>query len=487
MSDQSQIEAPTPAQTPIGFSAETLKESLVQDTAPPPPPEDNEIVTYRKILQNRNFRLLWLGQAITTFGGFFTRVAIPIYVYSITNDYGQLGFSFFISVLPSLLFGLFAGALVDRWDRRRTMIATDVLNCILLCGLIVVIVLPDPVSVKLGAIYVITFCSALLRELFNPARIAIFTEVVSDKELLTANSLDQSSQTLGELLSYPIAAYALSKLGPELAFGVDAASFLVSAVLIWGVKVHKTPVEKSETSSIWSDMRAGLSVVNKSSLLRKIVMLSFFVPLTFMLLGALTLPFTIEKLGSTAEVGYPVLEGALALGVTLGVLALGRWGQKIPRWKLLAVGLFSFGICMVLIGLVPRIGAMFGIDATMLAFDLDTTDPKNPWTVLLLMALPLVFMEGMTNSLIFTCIRTVMQEEAPRAMIGRVASLVAVASGVGFSIGALMTKIGEGRADTVISIIGIILVALGLFSFWWLRIPPRGSTAVAPPVPEQSF
>ncbi|MBV9788681.1 MAG: MFS transporter, partial [Chloroflexi bacterium] len=185
MSNQSQIEAPTPAQTPIGFSAETLKESLAQDTAPPPP-ESNQIITYRKILQNRNFRLLWLGQAITTFGGFFTRVAIPIYVFSITGSYGQLGFSFFISVLPSLLFGLFAGALVDRWDRRRTMILTDILNFFLLCGLIMVIVLPDPDWFKLGAIYAITFCSALLRELFSPARIAIFTEVVSDKELLTA-------------------------------------------------------------------------------------------------------------------------------------------------------------------------------------------------------------------------------------------------------------------------------------------------------------
>lgn len=486
MSNQSQIEAPTPAQTPIGFSAETLKESLAQDTAPPPP-ESNQIITYRKILQNRNFRLLWLGQAITTFGGFFTRVAIPIYVFSITGSYGQLGFSFFISVLPSLLFGLFAGALVDRWDRRRTMILTDILNFFLLCGLIMVIVLPDPDWFKLGAIYAITFCSSLLRELFSPARIAIFTEVVSDKELLTANSLDQSSQTLGELLSYPIAAYALSKLGPELAFGVDAASFLVSAVLIWGVRVQRAPVEKSEASSIWSDMRAGLNTVRKSSLLRKIVMLSFFVPLNFMLLGALTLPLTVDKLGSTAEVGFPVLEGALAGGVTIGVLALGRWGQHIPRWKLLATGLFTFGLSIVLIGLVPRIGATFGIDASMLAFGTTSENTTSPWTVLLLMAIPLVFLEGVANSLIFTCIRTVMQEEAPRAMLGRVASVVTVSSGVGFSIGALMTKIGEGRADTVFAIIGVILAALGLFSFWWLRIPPRDSATVAPSVPEQSF
>lgn len=474
MSNQSPIEAPTPAQTPIGFSAEMLKESLVQDADPPPPPEATKIVTYREILQNRNFRLLWMGQAITTFGSYFTRVAIPIYVYTITDSYGQLGFSFFVSVLPSLLFGLFAGAFVDRWDRRRTMINTDLLNFALLCCLIAVIVTldaPGMVPIKLGAIYVITFFSSILREIFNPARIAIFTEVVDEKSLLTANSLDQSSQTLGELLSYPVAAYALLQLGPEMAFGVDAASFLLSAVLIWGVKVQRAPVETSETSSIWSDMQAGLNVVRKSSLLRKIAMLSFFVPLTFMLLGALTLPFAVEKLGSTAAVGFPALEGALALGITVGVLALGRWGQNIPRWKLLAMGLFSFGFCVTLVGLVPQIGAALGIPRPI--------EGGTPWTPLLLIAMPLVFLQGATNSLIFTCIRTVIQEEAPRAMIGRIASVVTVASGVGYSIGALMTKIGEGRADIAISIIGLILLALGLFSFWWLRIPPRANSAAA--------
>lgn len=465
-----------------------LKESVVQDTDPPPAPDAAKVVSYREILQNRNFRLLWMGQAITTFGNFFTRVAIPIYVYSITGSYAQLGFSFFVTTLPQLLFGLFAGALVDRWDRRRTMINTDLLNFALLCCLIGVIMLPDPIPVKLGAIYVITFCSSILREIFSPARIAIFTEVVDERSLLTANSLDQSSQTLGELLSYPLAAYLLLKLGPELAFGVDAASFLLSALLIWGVKVQKAPVtETVETSSIWRDMRAGLIVVNKSSLLRKIVVLSFVVPMIFMLLAALTLPFAVEKLGSTAEVGFPMLEGAMALGVTVGMLALGRWGQNIPRWKLLAMGLFGFGFCMMLVGLVPRIGAAFGIDSSTLAFDLDPTAPENPWTVLLLMAIPLVFVQGATNSLLFTCIRTVMQEESPRAMIGRVASVVGVASGVGYSIGALMTKIGEGRADTVISITGAILLSIGIFSFWWLRVPPRTSAPVAPPMPEQSF
>lgn len=484
MSNQSQIEALTPAQPPVGFSAEILKASLEQGTtsppvsepdlaspsapepglAPPSAPEATNIVTYRQVLQNPNFRLLWIGQGITTFGSFFTRVAIPIYVYTLTGSYTLLGFSLFVSLLPTLLFGLFAGALVDRWDHRRTMVYTDIANSLLLCGLIAVIVIAPPLTIQLGAIYAISFCASILREMFTPARIAIFTDVVSQKELLTANSLDQSTQTLGELLSYPVAAYALLQLGPELAFGIDAASFLVSALLIWGVKVQRTPVEVAQESSIWQETKAGLILVNRSGLLRKIAILSFIVPMAFTLLGTLTLPFVVEKLGSTAEIGFPALEAALALGITVGMLVLGRWGQRIPRWKLLAMGIFSFGVVMTFVGLVPRIGTAVGI-AEPLA--------NSPWTPLLLIAMPLSFLEGITNSMILACIRTVMQEESPRGMIGRVASVVTVAAGVGASIGALLTSLGEGRADTAITIIGLIILAIGLFSFWWLRPSSR--------------
>jgi MFS transporter, DHA3 family, macrolide efflux protein len=482
LSNQPQIEAPAPAHPPVGFSADKLEESPVQDTAAAPtehpaqppestPQEESNTVTYRELLQNSNFRMLWLGQGITTFGSFFTRVAIPIYVFNITGSYQQLGFSFFVTLLPSLLFGLFAGALVDRWDRRRTMIGTDLLNFLLLCGLIAVIVLPVPTGIKLGTIYVITFFASILREMFNPARVAIFTEVVNEKELLPANSLDQSSQTLGELLSYPVAAYALTLLGPALAFGVDAASFLISALLIWRVKVRPRPVETSEGSNIWNEMKSGLVTVSTLPLLRKIVVLSLIVPMTFTLLATLTLPFAVEELGSTSAIGFSALEGSLALGITIGLLLLGRWGQHVPRWKLLAIGITSFGAVVAAVGLVPQIGGYF---------NLVKPDPPIPWSPLLLLAMPLVFVQGMTNSLIFTCIRTVMQEESPRAMIGRVASVVSATAGVGSSIGALLTGIGEGRADVVISIIGVILCGIGLFSLWWLRMPPRNQAIVQP-------
>jgi MFS family permease len=445
-----------------------------------PPPEPAKPVTYRQLLSNPNFRLLWLGQAITTFGSSLTRVAIPIYVFQLTSSYTQLGLSFFASFVPALLFGLFAGAFVDRWDRRRTMIYTDLLSGLLLAVLVASAFMPLSQTVHLGVIYSVIFLSALLRELFSPARIAIFTDVVPERQLLTANSLDQSTFMFGELLAFPLASMALLYLGAEVAFSIDAASFVLSALLIWGVKVHSSKVERdsSETTSIWQEIGEGLAIINTIPILRKIVVLSLFVPFTFMLLGTLQLPYTVDVLKSTEEIGFPALEAAMSLGLVVGTLLLGRWGQHVPRWKLVGFGLLSFGLVVVAIGLVPQIGAFLQIPES---------PQKTPWSALLFIALPLIFLQGATNSLIFTSTRTIMQEKTPRAAVGRVSSTIGMVSSIGFSAAGLFTGLAENRVDTVIILVGLGLVITGVFSLWWLRTPPSRAEQLVQTLPEQSF
>ncbi|HEX6291433.1 MAG TPA: MFS transporter [Herpetosiphonaceae bacterium] len=480
MSKQSQLETHDTAQTAITFNTEEFKESIEPQKDPQNKPAKSQTVSYRQLLSNPNFRRLWLGQSISTFGSYFTRVAIPIYVYRVTGgSYTHLGLSFFASLLPPLLFGLLAGALVDRWDRRRTMIVTDLLNIVLLCALIATVLLPLGSLVQLGALYTITFLSSALHQIFHPARIAIFTEVVSDDELLSANSLDQSTTSLGELMSYPLAAIVLGYFGPAIAFGIDAVSFLLSALLIWRVKVRSTPPETRANTNILSEIADGLATINKLPLLRKLAILSLIVPLTLSLLATLQLPFAVEMLGSTEAVGYSTLEGATVFGLLIGTLLLGRFGQHITRWKLLASGIISYGAAVTVVGLVPDIGFYLSLPAKT---------EGNPWTPLLLLAMPFVFLQGAANSLIYTSIRTMQQEHSPRAMLGRVSSTISVAASVGWSTGALLTWLGEGRINTMIITIGIIIFVIGVLSLRWLRVPPVEPQPTAKQaVPEQSF
>ncbi len=430
--------------------------------SPLPPSEPRpprSAVTYRALLQNSNFRRLWLGQAISTFGSFFTRIAVPIYVFSVTHSYTQLGFAYFSSVIAPLLFGLLAGAFVDRWNRRRTMIATAMANGGVLLALIAFTLLPFSSTITLGGIYLGNFIAALLQEMFKPARIAIFADILSEEELLTANSLDTATTTFGEFASYPLAAAAIYYVGPAIAFGVDAASFFVSAWLIWKVNVTFIATDKQKNSSLWADIAEGLTVARNIPLVRKITVLSLFVPLIISLLNTLQLPYAVEALHSSEAVGFPTLEAAMALGVVIGMLLIGHWARAMPRALLLAWGISGYGLAIAAQGLVPFFANLAGWSA-------DT--PLNPWTPALFLALPCAFLSGAANSMINTSIRTLIQEQTPRVLIGRVFSVVNVVAGVGFGLGALLPGLAQGQAAIVLTLLGTVLFVLGVLCYWWL-------------------
>ncbi len=428
----------------------------------------SKTVTYRDLLQNPNFRLLWLGQAISTFGSYFTRIAVPIYVFSLTQSYLQLGVAFFSSLVASLLFGLLAGALVDRWDPRRTIIYTDIISGFVLLGLIVCAWLPLPIQIKLVGMYIVNFVTALLREIYKPARVRIFTDVVSEQELLTANSLDEATSTFAEFLSYPIAATALSLIGPTIAFGVDAASFLISAVLIRRVSVHSVVTKREHVKNIWAEIKEGMAIAASLPPVRKIVLLSFVVPLLFSLHNTLLIPYTEEALKSTKEVGFPALEAAAAFGLLLGMLVLGKLGQQVSRMMLLALGIFGYGLGTFSQGVLPQITPFLGWSHRS----------EGAWTPLLFVALLFALICGAANSLILASLRTVLQEKTPRSALGRVYSVMSVAAGAGFALGALLTGFGQGRAALVIMGLGGALVLLGVTCYWWL--PEKRSLVLKP-------
>ncbi len=417
-------------------------------------PPTTHVVTYRSLLRNPNFRWLWLGEAISTFGSYFTRIALPIYVFSLTSSYTQLGLAAFSSLVASLFFGLIAGALVDRWNPRRTMIAADVANGLLVLVLLALVTFPLTLPIKLAAIYLINFAAALVREMFNPARVAILADVVEESELLAANSLDQATTTFAELASYPLAAFALVFLGTSGAFLIDAVTFFVSALLLLHVRTQYIAREVKGDASILSDIVEGLNAVRQLPLVRKIVMLSLIMPLLISLFNTLQLPYVIEALGSTEDIGFPVLEGVMVFGIASGVLALGRWGQHVPRAALLWYGILLNGLALILQGLVPVLGQYANLSSPI--------PNSGPWTTLLFLALPFVWLTGAANSLIFASIRTVLQEQTPREVLGRVVSVYGTAAGLGFALGALLTGIGQGRVSTVLTLIGVAFVGIGL-------------------------
>ena len=195
-----------------------------------------------------NYRNLWIGQSISTFGERFTTIALPILVFELTGEVWQLGFAFFLQVLASVTFGLWAGALTDRWDRRRTMIYTEIARAGLVLCIPLVLYLELSTNVKLGLVYLISFVVAAGERFFRPAKIGIIPELVPKDKFMDANAWDQGATNFTQFLGYTAAGFFIALTSTATAFIVDAVTFLVSAFFLSRIVLVKRETEEKDSA-----------------------------------------------------------------------------------------------------------------------------------------------------------------------------------------------------------------------------------------------
>jgi MFS family permease len=407
----------------------------------------------RHILASRNFRLLWLGQAISTFGDKFTEIAIPILVYAITGSAVQLGLAFLTQTLAALIFGLFAGAMADHWNRQRTMIWADILRALFVFAILFIPLLPVTITAQLVVLYSLSFIIAAVKQFFLPAKIATIPETVGEGQLVAANSLDQSTMTLVGFIGFAVAGLMVEWVGIQSAFVIDGITFLISALFI-GLMRLPQPEEKAATSKphVLADIRAGFGHIWIIPILKGTVLLSLIAPLAVGATQALLLIFA-QNVLAVGAFGFGLLEGVFGLGIAFGAYILARYAADVPRGRLLAGGVIGMGVGQFLAVLAP----------------LWLTTRYEAETILLMaVSLPFFFLGAACNAAVFVGIRTIVQENTPRPMIGRVFSVIMVVSSVAMAAGAslagLVDRFGVGQMLIVWS---LVLVGAGLAALAW--------------------
>jgi MFS family permease len=302
-------------------------------------------------LSHRNFAYLWFGQILATFGDKFTEIAIPILIYQLTGSALKLGLAFIFQVVSAMLFGLIGGVMSDRWDRRRTMIASDLIRA----GFIVIIpfTIASPISVtaKLVVLYSIIFLVACIRQFFLPAKIAIIPELVPKKKLMQANSLDQAAMKLAEFAGYASAGLLIHYSGVAPAFLTNAATFIISALFITLIRTEILAAEVEKTiRAILRDIKVGLEHIKNVPILAGTVILSLIAP---MALGA-TMPLLIMYVDEVLRGGpreFGLMEAFFGLGLSVGVILVGKFASDKDRWVILSVGVVGLAwVCCLLLG-----------------------------------------------------------------------------------------------------------------------------------------
>ena len=353
------------------------------------------------VFRRRSFTLLWMAQFISTIGNGLTAIAASILVYRLTGSALSVGMMLLATALPGLFIGLIAGVVVDRFDRKRIMIAASLICAVLSAAI------PLVLPFGIGWLYALVALSSAVGQLFAPAQASVLPETAPDDELAAANAMMTISQYGALTIGYAGAGLIAARASITWAFYLDALSFAVSALCIMLIRVAPLAANQvTNLTAVARNLRAGLGFVRDTAVLRSLVLMFVPVFISFGFTNALFLPFTTRALGAT-EFQYGVLEAAFTVGFVVGSLMLAKLTDRLHAGQWIAVSFLGMGVSTI--GMALAWSVPFAIVCTA--------------------------MVGLLNAPSYLARQLLIQRTTPREMRGRVSSVFFVTRDTGFMLG----------------------------------------------------
>lgn len=313
----------------------------------------------RGVIRIPNYRLLWFGQVVSDIGDSLTLLSLLITVNRLTGSTAALALMTIVTTLPQVTLGLVAGVYVDRLDRRRIMILSDLTRGLLVLGFVAATQMN-----ALWLLYLIAFAQASVGTLFTPARSAIIPDLVPKEGLLAANSFSQSTR---------VAAGVIGSAGAGIMFGIfdtvwpafliDACTFFFSVAMISQIHGLVTQTNKGGHSSakvILSQMLAGLRLIPRSNALLGTFIGVGIGMLGFGMVNILILPLIINDL-KLPPTWFGAIDFAQVVSMILSSAIVGIIATRFKPTAIQSVCLFLLGIIISLTAFSPNIFYLMGL------------------------------------------------------------------------------------------------------------------------------
>ena len=426
-------------------------------------------------IRQRNFALLWLGGLISNTGDWLLIIGLPVYVYLLTGSALATSITLITSFVPNLLIGSVAGVFIDRWDRRWTMIIS---NLLLALGLLPMLAVHSKDT--LWIVYIVAFCESCFDQFVYPAESALIPNLVSEEHLVPANALKSMGMNSSRLIGGALGGIVLAALGLHGVILIDALSFLFVAAMILLIRMptklqstvqltvaHATDSEstgKQTTNPIKhfaGEWLEGLQLIVRQRALTILLIMFMLQSLGEGVFGVLLVVFVKQVLHG-GSVDYGLILSIQAVGSLVGGAFIGAFGKRFAPARMLGISTFIFGLIDLLIIDVP------------IFFP----------SVLLVMALFVaVGIPGTAGQVSFQSLLQFLVEDKLR---GRV-------FGTAVSIGALMTLLGMILAGALGDRLGPILLlniqgsvyalsgVLVIATLWRLRVDKQAAEKLETP------
>ena len=360
-------------------------------------------------LRGRDFRLVWFGEGISLLGDQFYFVALTWLTLQLTGSGLALGTLLMVAAIPRGVFMLVGGALTDRLSARTLMLVSHIVRAVIVAAIASLVALH---AVQLWHLYVLAISFGVIDAFFFPASAAIVPSLVDEAALAAGNALMRGTMQITLLIGPGLAglliATAGSSAGNGAAFGIDAASFAIAAVMLLRTSPHPQtnrsdgPVEgtSEDPGGMVSAIRDGIRYAWHDPIIRPLLVA--IAAIDFCFAGPLEVGLASLAHGKFAAgaVGFGTMLAGWGGGAMVGTIVGGSMGQPRRRGRILIplVGLLGLGLASL--GVVPSATLATVLTASM------------------------GFASGLTNTLLLPWLQT----RTDARMLGRVMSLVMLAS-----------------------------------------------------------
>jgi DHA3 family macrolide efflux protein-like MFS transporter len=397
-------------------------------TAPTAPP-----LSFKDVLKIHGLRRLWIGQLVSVFGDFLAIFAIfSIISFRMHGTPTQVSLVLISYFLPFVFIAPIAGVFVDRWNVKRTMIASDLIRSVF-CFLFLFVT-------NVWEIYALLFSLSAVSTFFVPAQQVTIRTIVPREGLMSANGLMQQIFFGMQIISPAIASGLVSWLGPGSCFWLDTGSFFVSAFMISGIAIHReVPPALNNVSSVIHEINSGAKFIFTHATISFVVTAIAAGMFAIRAFGALIAVYVRDVLKGGIGL-FGALGTLIGIGMIVGTQLIHRFARNRSKAHMVVGGLMGVGVSIAIVGLIPTTAAAV---VGMLGM-------------------------GFCASFLIVPSQTLIQEETPPAMLGRVGgsmmSVMMTAQVVGLTVaGPVVQYIGIRNLYYASAVLLFLIAAVGHF------------------------
>jgi len=376
------------------------------------------------------FRLLFFATLGSSLGTLLATVALAIDVKDRTNSGPWVAALMFVEFLPAVAVGLFFGPLLDRLPRRGVMIAADLIRCAVFCTL--------PFTTSAGQIVALAAVAGFTTGFFRPAVYAGLPNLVAENELARANSIIQTGENVSWTLAPIVGGAIVAARSPDTAYWVNAASFLLSALLVARIPAEKLQGALAVSKGFVRDLAAGFGRVLHTRTLRTVLVV-WTIALAGVAASNTAQVFLAKDTFSAGDFGFGLIFGCIGLGLAIGSLAAGKWVERRSVGTVYAASILLLAIGIGAAGAMPSVWA----------------------------ALPCFVLSGIGNGVAVVCNSLLVQRGATDDVRGRVFTVIMSVNYAAYGIAVLAAgPLTDSYGPRwVYGLVGLVLLFASLIAY----------------------